>query len=78
MDPEVGVHTNNRMHMGIWQMEEHMQRGTARHHLLSFLSQLIWRQAAELSSTFDAMLKDIEEIFPPKKKNVTLYSFITL
>ena len=69
IDPNAGVHTQTVERVwgsAKWRNKRH--RGTARHHLESYLSQYIWRQhqVKENRDCFDSMLNSISANIPPK------------
>ncbi|GBO35922.1 hypothetical protein AVEN_117303-1 [Araneus ventricosus] len=69
IDPHTGVHTQTVERMwgsAKWRNKRH--RGTARHHLGSYLSEFIWRQhqVKENTDCFESMLKSVSAHFPPK------------
>lgn len=70
MDPDTGVHTQHVERMwGSAKWRNKKQRGTARHHLDSYLIEFIWRQAQAVNGEdgFQSVLKAIAKRFPPKK-----------
>lgn len=69
IDPDTGVHTQTVERMwgsAKWRNKRH--RGTARHHLESYLSEFIWRQhqIKENRACFESMLNSISTLFPLK------------
>ena len=69
IDPGTGVHTQTVERMwgsAKWRNKRH--RGTARHHLESYLSEFIWRQhqLKENRDCFESMLNSISAHFPPR------------
>lgn len=69
IDPDTGVPTQTVERMwgsAKWRNKRH--RGTARHHLESYLSEFIWRQhqVKENRDCFESMLNSISAHFPPK------------
>ncbi|GFQ86141.1 transposase, ISXO2-like domain-containing protein [Trichonephila clavata] len=70
VDPDTGVHTQHVERMwGSAKWCNKKQRGTARHHLDSYLIEFIWRQAQAVKGEdcFQSVLKAIAKRFPPKK-----------
>ncbi|GBL88000.1 hypothetical protein AVEN_133672-1 [Araneus ventricosus] len=69
IDPGTGVHAQTVERMwgsAKWRNKRH--RGTARHHLESYLSEFIWQQhqVKENRDCFESMLNSISAHFPPK------------
>ncbi|GFR27929.1 DDE_Tnp_IS1595 domain-containing protein [Trichonephila clavata] len=70
VDPDTGVHTQHVERMwGSAKWRNKKQRGTARHHLDSYLIEFTWRQAQAVNGEdgFQSVLKAIAKRFPPKK-----------
>ncbi|GFR15950.1 DDE_Tnp_IS1595 domain-containing protein [Trichonephila clavata] len=70
VDPDTGVHTQHVERMwGSAKWHNKKQRGTARHHLDSYLIEFIWRKAQAVNGEggFQSVLKAIAKRFPPKK-----------
>ena len=69
IDPDTGVHTQTVERMwgnAKWRNKRH--RGTARHHLESYLAEFIWRtnQVKENRDCFESILNSISVHFPTK------------
>lgn len=66
VDPTTGAHTQTiERFWGSAKWRNKKQRGTARHHLESYLTEFIWRQATQ--DPFSKILMDITTYFPPQK-----------
>ena len=67
VDSKTGTHTQNVERMwGSAKWRNKRQRGTARHHLNSYLAEFIWRRNLKENYGFPAILSAISTIFPPK------------
>ncbi|GBM01069.1 hypothetical protein AVEN_117004-1 [Araneus ventricosus] len=69
IDPVTGVHAQTVERMwGSTKWRNKRHRGTARHHLESYLSEFVWRQhqVKENRDCFESMLNSISAHFPPK------------
>ena len=67
IDPETAANTQKVERLwgsAKWRNKKH--RGTARHHLESYLAEFMCRQEAKQENFFDWILKTISNIWPPK------------
>ena len=67
VDPETGAHTQNIERVwGPAKWRNKHRRGTARHHLDSYLAEFMWRQQANDDNALDALLDAMKTYWPPK------------
>jgi len=68
VDPTTGAHTQTIERLwgsAKWRNKNH--RGTARHHLDSYLTEFVWRQNLGNDPPFNKILMDIKTCFTPQK-----------
>ena len=68
VNPETDAHTQNVERMwgsAKWRSKRH--RGTARHHLDSYLTEFMWRQQVNGDNALDALLDAMKTYWPPEK-----------
>jgi transposase len=66
VDPETGAHTQGIERVcwsAKWRNKKY--RGSARHHLESYLGEFMWRKHVGEENVFESLLKDIVDFWPP-------------
>ncbi|XP_023243935.1 uncharacterized protein LOC111641917 [Centruroides sculpturatus] len=67
VDPTTGAHTQNIERLwGSAKWRNKKQRGTARHHLESYLAEFMWKKSLGQGNAFENILKAIAEIWQPQ------------